>query len=139
MTGLSALRLPVQETRRMTIKFDGEPIVDARGEPGWIELLPMSSPEGKQRVKDVINRQKASKGKLFTEADSLEKENIEMLVTLTKGWRIVGFDGAVHDIECTAEAVRSTYEDPGFDWLTQQVQTFVADPGNWKPGAITTP
>ena len=66
-------------------------------------------------------------GKNIIDAESLEREAVEVLIVCTKDWKGIGEAGA--DLPCTPENVRRVYST--YLWLREQVDEFVEDRGNF--------
>jgi hypothetical protein len=61
-------------------------------------------------------------------AEELEEESIQVLVSCTKAWRNMVYNG--EELECTADNVRKIYEN--IPMIREQVDDAIHDRGNFK-------
>lgn len=133
MNPFASLALPVDEPARMIIHMPGggPPLRNAEtGEPAWIDLLSPDSAVARaheRKVQDLrMGRARRPLG-----MEEIEELGVELLAKLTRGWSLVGLDGAPLDVPCSEESARQLYARPSLRWLRDQVDVFVADRGNW--------
>lgn len=60
-----------------------------------------------------------------TTVEQLEDENVELLVSCTKGWRNITLDGK--ELEFSKDNARKLYRDERFPWLKEQVDEVIGE------------
>lgn len=132
MSQFAALAVKADAPSRMIIMHPatGEPLLGADGEPAWIDLHSTDSPAAQKHQRAAQNRRLQSRARKIT-AEELESEGVDLLATLTAGWRLLGLDGAVLDIPCTRANAAELYAEPAAAWIREQVNMFAADRGNF--------
>jgi len=139
MSKFEALALAVDEPARMTIVHPGTGaslcIQGDEKSVAYIDVYSADSDIAKthhrrygQKRLDALQR----KRKLNTKVEEYEEADIELLVALTSGWRLIGLDGAPLDVEFSADNARELYSTQAFAWLRDQVNEFSADRGNFS-------
>lgn len=132
MSKFAALAVKADAPSRMTILHPatGEPLLDAEGNPAWIDIHSTDSPVALRHQRAAQNRRLQSRARKVT-AEDLEAEGIDLLAALTAGWRLLGLDGAPLDIPCNRQNAAELYAEPSAAWIREQVNAFAADRGNF--------
>lgn len=106
----------------------GEILRDEEGAPMRILLLGKDSDDYRKAQRAATQRRLKSRSKRsMIDAETLEREAVEVLIVCTKDWEGVGDAG--EDLSCTPENVRRVYS--SYLWLREQVDEFVEDRGNF--------
>jgi hypothetical protein len=132
MSRFSGLALDVDTPARMTITHPstGQPLRDGDGEPAWIDLLSMDSPPVMKAQRAAQNRRLAGKARRLT-AEELFAESTEVMAAATKGWRLLTLQGDAIEAPCSPGNAAELYAMPELAWLRDQVDSFLADRGNF--------
>lgn len=106
----------------------GEILRDDDGQAMRIQLLGKDSDEYRRAQRAATQRRLKSRSKKsMIDAETLEREAVEVLIVCTKDWEGVGDAG--EDLPCTPENIRRVYST--YLWLREQVDEFVEDRGNF--------
>lgn len=145
MSKFAALELAVDKPARMTVMHPvtGAPLC-ARGADGkpdpkneaYVDVYSADSEIARahhrrfgQRRLDALARKRRA---AVQRVEELEEADIELLVELTAGWKLIGLDGAPLDVPFTKENARELYSTPAMAWLRAQVDEFAAERGNFS-------
>ena len=90
--------------------------------PMVIELVGEASDEYKAAARRWQNENMSRPGHKLT-ADQIEDQTLDMLVALTKGWRLQWDDGL---LPFSPQYARELYASPGHEWIKSQVKDFFA-------------
>jgi len=142
MSKFSALGVPTDQTARLELMhpYTGQPLRSSPNGSGeepvtaYIDLLPVTSTVGKMHDRAMLDKN-LRRGVRRLSAEELEADQIEKLSKLTKGWQLVGLDGAKMDVEFSQSNARELYSFPESAWITDQIRSFVEDFGNFKQAA----
>lgn len=137
MSKFAALELAVEQPARMTIyhPFKNQPLCDAEGNEAYIDLLSSDSAAAVAFARKTTNQRLSARVRQQMTAEEMEAERTELLATLTKGWRLLGLDGAPIDVPFTFAAARELYATSAMAWLRDQVDAFAASRANFKPAS----
>ena len=139
MTRFAKLALATDTPRRMTIchPATGEPLVDAEGRSAFLDLLALTSAPA-QKARNAIQQKRIDARVRRVTVAEAEDEAMSVLAACTKGWHLVGLDGAHIDVECTPAAALELYTTTGMRFLAEQATIFADNAGNFLPGSSTT-
>lgn len=106
----------------------GEILRDDDGKEAKILLVGKDSDEYRKAQRAATQRRLKSRSKKnVIDAESLEREAVEVLIACTKDWQGIGDKG--EDLPCEPSNVRRVYST--YLWLREQVDEFVEDRGNF--------
>ena len=106
----------------------GEIIRDDEGTALRVKLLGKDSNEYRKAQRAATQRRLQSRSKKsMIDAETLEREAVEVLIVCTQDWEGLAEGG--EDLPCTPENVRRVYSK--YLWLREQVDEFVEDRGNF--------
>jgi len=143
MSGLNlGLSLPVDQPARLVLRHphSGKPLVEAgadpeTAEPAWIELYSLDSRiarEHERRVQQQLIEIRREGRRVGLTPEQIETNAVELLVALTKSWRLISLEGVVHaDYACTPENRRALYADPGAVWIREDADRFLGSRANF--------
>lgn len=126
---LDALALDVSQTADVHLLHPTtrQPIRDAEGNPAYVRVVSLDSPEVQAVQKAAINKRLNTRGRGKMTADELEAERAETLVAATKGWYLLTLDGQPINVPYSPAVARNLYVDNRFSWIREQVNEAVED------------
>lgn len=136
MSGFNGLSLEVEKPAKMEITHPatGVTIRDESGNAAYIEVLSTDSDvaqkrrkQSKKRLMDQIHKGKKTNYSI----EQSEEDDIETLVSLTVGWRLMDLNGKPIEEEYNEDNARYLYSANEFLWLRTQVEEFVSERGNF--------
>ncbi len=84
----------------------------------------------------IQGRRLAQRGRLKLTPDEIERETVELLASLTAGWKLIAPDGSAIDEPFSHENAKELYGNPAVAWIREQVNEFAADRENFsKPSS----
>ena len=83
----------------------------------------------KDRLQSALNRMSKGKKADALQADKAIEDELEKLVSLTKGWTLPPMNG--EPITFSADAARKLYSNPGLRWIRDQVSAFISERANF--------
>lgn len=117
-------------TLQVTHPVTFEPITDDEGNQVTIFLHGPDSAELKQVRRKWQNKQlndSMKRRKMNISAEQLESQALEILITATKDWQHLAFEG--EELPCTPANVRKIYT--SLPWLKDQVDEFINERSNF--------
>lgn len=136
MDDFDAMGLAVDRPARMILMHPvtNQPLVDAQGEPGWIEVYSADSKIATARRLAIQQRRLDNvRGRGKLQAVTMEAEGTEVLVAITAAWRLLDMHGRELAIPCTPQNAQKLYTLPSTTWVREQVNEFAAERGNYAP------
>jgi hypothetical protein len=126
---LDALAFDVSQTADVHLlhPVTRQPLRDKDGNPAYVRVVSLDSPEVQAVQKAAINKRLNTRGRGKMTADELEAERAETLVAATKGWYLVTLDGDKLDVPFSQAVARNVYTDARFSWIREQVNEAVED------------
>jgi hypothetical protein len=126
---LDALAFDVSQTADVHLlhPVTRQPLRDKEGNPAYVRVVSLDSPEVQAVQKAAINKRLNTRGRGKMTADELEAERAETLVAATKGWYLVTLDGDKLDVPFSQAVARNVYTDARFSWIREQVNEAVED------------
>lgn len=104
----------------------------------YIDVVSKDSPEYqrvfKAQVTKSVQRTTKAGGKVKVTGDTADADRLELLVACTKGWN--GFELNGREFPYTQRNANTLYT--RFKFIREQVEEFIADRGNFLPGASTS-
>lgn len=140
MSKFAGLGLKVETPARMTILHPGtrQPLrIAGADDVAFLDLLSMDSAAAQAHQRAVTNRRLAARTRKLT-AEEIEAEGVDLLVALTRGWRLATLDGQPLDVPFSTADARELYGAPEMAWLKLQASEFVGDAGNFLPATATS-
>jgi hypothetical protein len=138
MSKFSALALPVEAARRMVIvhPISRQPIriPNPNGEgttEAYIDLYSTDSEVARRHNRAVMKRRIDMRGRKLS-SQEIETQQVELWAVLTAGWQLASLEGEAIVAPCDQDSARELYQTPGMAWLTDQVDDFVTDRGNFS-------
>lgn len=132
----AALELAVEKHGRMIINhpITAQPLrpKDGGDEPAYIDLFSADSPIAKKNNRNLMRNRLNMRGKGKLTPEQLEAEAIDLLVSLTVGWKLLALDGSPLDVPFTQENARELYASEAMSWLREQVDAYTSDRGNFS-------
>lgn len=131
----AALALEVEAPSRMTIvhPVTRQPLrVEDTGNEAWIDLYSDDSEVARKHQRAITRKRLAMKGRGKLTPEELEAEQVELLVSLTAGWNLIGLDGQPIDIPFSPENARELYQSNALAWIREQVDAHAGDRGNFS-------
>lgn len=101
-----------------------------------ITLRGADSPEFLSIKDNSIDKRVKARGRVNPSMAEERQFEIDMLVACTISWTGIELDGK--PLECSPENVKALYSQPGLKWITDQVDRFVGDRGNFLEQPSTT-
>lgn len=92
-----------------------------------ITLLGNDSSARKRRLAAI--KQKAANDPKSATADVISEQFNESIIESVIAWTGIELDGVA--LECTKENVRKLLENPGYEWLKNQIDSFISDRRNF--------
>lgn len=135
-----SIALPVEQPARLTILDPKRraPLVDAKGEPAWIELYSSDSAISRRHRRALQQRSLNTRGRSKVTPEEIEEDALDLLAALTSGWRLLNFDGSPLEVEFSIANARELYAHPGMNWLREQVDEFAGDRANFSQASSTS-
>ena len=139
MSRFAALALDTETPRRMMIRHPatGAVMRDAEGREAYLDLLSLSSATAQKARSAVQQKRIDSRVRTVSLTDAVQ-EAMHVLAACTKGWHLVGLDGAALDVPCTPDTAHELYTTPGLRFVADQATDFADAAGNFLPGSSTT-
>ncbi len=103
------------------------------GKPAFVDIHPIESEAAdkwRRLAFERANRSGRGAGKKAS-YDESQASNVELLVSISSGWRIVDFDGNVIDEDYTPAKARELYGNTRMGWLTRQVSEGASEEANF--------
>ena len=91
-----------------------------------ISVVGADSPTYRSELHKLANK-RAKRGRGVLNSESIEADNIELLVACTRGWSGLDYKGAA--LAFSPANARMVYKD--FVWLREQVDAFIGDRANF--------
>jgi hypothetical protein len=139
---LSALSIEVDKPRRMPLlHFEtGLPLVDANGNPAWVDVYSNDSEIVRRHDREVLRRIfKAQRQRTVTMTpEENEANQVDVLVKLTAGWFLLTPSGQPIEFPFTPENARRLYSSPSTNWIRQQVDEFSKERGNFMQASLSS-
>jgi hypothetical protein len=137
MSKFAGLGLAVEKPGRMPIihPVTRQPLVDKDGAPAYIDLYSSDSEIARKHNQAVSRRRLSTAGRgsrIRITPEELEADQIELLVALTVGWRLLTLDGAPLDIPFSPAEARDLYGSQEAAWLREQIDEFAGDRANFS-------
>ena len=134
----AGLALATDVAQRMTILHPGtrQPLRHAAGGEAWIDLHSLDSAIARRAIRAQQDRRLRLRA-VRPSAEELEADAAELLAACTAGWSLCTLDGEPLDVPCTPGSAQELYTLPALAWLREQVDTFVADRGNFHRAPST--
>lgn len=139
MSRFARLALDTETPRRMTIRHPatGEPLRDDQGREAYLDLLSLSSAVA-QKARAAAQQKRIDQRLRRVTIEDTEAEAMSVLAACTRGWHLVGLDGAEIVVPFSAEAVAELFTTPGLRFVAEQATAFADAAGNFLPGSSTT-
>lgn len=117
------VRMPILDPRTH------KPLMDREKKGAYLELLaPDSAPAQKLDInknREALSKLRAGRrGLLDEEGDDFISEQVEKLVAVTVGWKLVALDGSQIELPFSAAEAAKLYANPKLGWLRRQAWTF---------------
>lgn len=115
----------------------GEPLLDEKGDPAWIEIDGFNSAAGEKitrqnRMKLEAQARAGRKAPSEIDLDKARQENANVLAQLTRAWYLVNTAGqAVQDFPCNYENARSLYAAKSRAWIGTQLLAALNESANF--------
>ena len=134
----AGLALATDVAQRMVIIHPGtrQPLRHADGAEAWIDLHSIDSAAARKTIRAQQDRRLRMRSARAT-AEELDADAVELLAALTSGWMLCSLDGEPLDVPCNPGNAAELYSMPALAWLREQVDTFVADRGNFRRAPST--
>ena len=134
----AGLALATDVAQRMTIIHPGtrQPLRQADGAEAWIDLHSIDSAAARKTIRAQQDRRLRMRAARAT-AEELDADAVELLAALTAAWSLCSLEGEAIDVPCNAANAQELYAMPALAWLREQVDSFVADRGNFRRAAST--
>jgi hypothetical protein len=143
MSRFASLLLDVDKPGRMAIRHPatGEPMTNSALEAAYVDVYSSDSEIARKHQRAIGQRrfeEAQRRRKRGAKYEEFEEANIDFLVALTAGWRLVGLDGGDLDVPFNKDAARELYSEPGMTWLRDQVEEFAGDRANFSKASPTS-
>lgn len=140
MNKLQGLELEVDAPSRMTILHPKTnlPLVDSAGEVAWIEVYSTDSDVARKFGRDAKTARLRTRNPNSVTGETMENEEVELVASLTTGWRLLDLKGEPVDLPFTRGEAVSLYGNHKMHWLFEQVVTFANSRANFSPASSTT-
>jgi hypothetical protein len=100
--------------------------------PMTIRLVGRDSKRFRRKEAEILNRTMAKQSRKAS-VESSEENGIELLAACTIGWSGIAFGG--EEVAFSEKAAAELYAKPGYKWIREQVDRFIAERANFFPTA----
>lgn len=138
MNKFASLALAVDTPARMTIRHPGTmiPLVDQDKQEAYIDLLSLDGNAAREYDRKISDTALSNGIRVKLDTAAIEKQSVDRLAALTRGWHLVGLNGQAIDVPFSEADAAQLYAEPAMSWLVEQVQIFIGNRANFvKPSS----